>query len=276
MVIPKLLALDLDETTLDQNSCLSPENRRALESAIARGIQVVVATGRAVTALPKEILKFPGIRYAITGNGAAVWDLAKGKALRRYLLSAAAVERVLTLMAGEQVTYEVSLEGYPYAQRDYIEHPDGYLSDGRTTEYLRRTRRPVEDIRAFILDHRAQLDSLNLVVSSLDLKARLMERLGQVDGVYITTSIPRLIEISNGESGKHRGLRFLAEHLGVRQADTAAFGNADNDAEMLLWAGVGVAVKNATPACLQSADYVTDGHDASGVAKAMKKLWGIG
>lgn len=275
MVRPKLLALDLDETTLDRNSALSPENRRALEAALDRGIHVVVATGRAVTALPEEILKFPGIRYAITGNGAAVWDLAKGKTLRRYLLSAAAVERVLMQTAGEQVTYEVSLEGQPYAQRDYIEHPEGYLSDGRTTEYLRRTRRPVKDIRAFILDHRAQLDSLNLVVGSLDLKARLMERLGQVDGVYITTSIPRLIEISNAESGKHRGLQFLTEYLGLRQQETAAFGNADNDAEMLAWAGTGVAVSNATPVCLAAADYVTDHHDDDGVAKALQQLWDI-
>lgn len=275
-MIPKLLALDLDETTLDENSRLSPKTRRALEAAIARGIHVVAATGRAVTALPEEILKFPGICYAITGNGAAVWDLTEKTPLRRYFLPPGAAEEILALSAGELLTYEVTVEGQPYAQRDYIQNPDVYLTDGRTSDYLQRTRRPVENITAFIRAHSTHLDSLNLVVGSLEVKQRLMERLKQVKTVYITTSIPRLIEISNAESGKHRGLRFLAEYLGVRQADTAAFGNADNDAEMLLWAGLGVAVKNATPACIAAADYVTDHHDADGVAKAMWELWGIG
>lgn len=275
MVRPKLLALDLDETTLDGQGRLSRENRSALEAAIAQNIQVVVATGRAVTALPEEIRHFSGIRYAITGNGAAVWDMRQEKPLRRFLLPPGAAEAVLALTAGEMLTYEVTVAGQPYAQRDYIQNPDRYLTDGRTSDYLQRTRRPVEDIAAFIRMHDTEIDSLNLVVGSLEVKRRMMERLRQLDEVYITTSIPRLIEISNAESGKHRGLAFLTAYLGLRQQDTAAFGNADNDAEMLAWAETGVAVKNATPACLAAADYVTDSHDASGVAKALKTLWDI-
>ena len=269
------MALDLDETTLDGRGCLAPENRRALESAIIQGIQVVVATGRSVTALPEEILKVPGIRYAITGNGAAVWDLTEKTPLRRYFLPPGAAEEILALSAGESVTYEATIAGQPYAGWDYINDPDKYLTGGRTAEYIRRTRKGVAEITAFIGQHSAELDSLNLVVDSLELKRRLMERLKQVGGVYITTSVPQLIEISNAESGKHRGLRFLAEYLGLRQQETAAFGNADNDAEMLAWAGTGVAVSNATPACLAAADYVTDHHDDAGVAKALQKLWDI-
>lgn len=275
MVRPKLLALDLDETALDGQGCLSLENRQVLESAIAQGIQVVVATGRAVTALPEEICSFPGIRYAITGNGAAVWDLTEGKYLRRYLLPPTAAETVLELTAGEKVTYEVTVAGQPYAPQEYLQNPNKYLSDGQTADYLRRTRRGVADITAFIRQHSAELDSLDLVVADLNDKQRLMERLEQIGGVYITTSVQRLIEISNADSGKHRGLQFLTKYLGLARQETAAFGNADNDAEMLAWAGTGVAVSNATPACLAAADYVTDHHDDDGVAKALKKLWGI-
>lgn len=275
MVKPKLLALDLDETTLDRNSALSPENRRALEAAIAQGIRVVVATGRSLTALPEEILKFPGIRYAITGNGAAVWDLSRREVLRRYLMPSGAAEEILSLTAGKPVTYEATVAGQPYAGWDYINNPDKYLTGGRTAEYIRRTRKGVAEITAFIRQHSAELDSLNLVVDSLDLKGRLMDRLKQVGGVYITTSVPQLIEISNAESGKHRGLQFLTKYLGLRQQETAAFGNADNDAEMLAWAGTGVAVRNATPACLAAADYVTGHHDDDGVAKALQQLWDI-
>lgn len=275
MVRPKLLALDLDETTLDGQGCLAPETRRALEAAIAQGIRVVVATGRAVTALPEEVCGIPGIRYAITGNGAAVWDLKQGVPLRRYLLPPEAVAEILALTVGEPITYETAVAGQPYAQWDYIQNPDRYLTDGRTSDYLKRTRCAVKNIIAFIRAHSGELDSLNLVVGSLEKKQQLMARLKAVSGVYITTSIPRLIEISNAGSGKHRGLQFLVEYLGLRQQDTAAFGNADNDAEMLAWAGTGVAVQNATPGCLAAADYVTDSHDNAGVAKALGAIWDI-
>ena len=68
----KCIALDLDRTTLASDGHLSRENREALEEAIRAGIHVAVASGRSLDSLPEEIMDIPGIRYAITSNGAAV------------------------------------------------------------------------------------------------------------------------------------------------------------------------------------------------------------
>ncbi len=272
---PKLIALDLDETTLDRESCLSPRNRAALTRAVERGVEIVVATGRPMDSVPREIREFPGLRYAITGNGAAVYDLRSGKALLRHLVPAAAVEQVIGLANGEPATLEVFIQGRAYAQADYLRHPENYMADEQTKHYVQSTRNPVPDIVDFARAHRTELDSIDLVVADLDTKARLWEGLKQVGGVYITTSVPRLLEISNEACGKHRGMEFVAKLLGIRREDTAAFGNADNDADMLRWAGLGVAVDNASVACKAAADFMTAAYWDDGVARVFEEVFGI-
>lgn len=274
-MMPKLIALDLDETTLDQNSRLSPENRAALEAALSRGVDILVATGRSMATVPREIRDFPGIRYAITGNGAAIYDLQTGQAIQRYLLAPEAVLRILELTAGEHLTYEAFLNGDAYAQADYIRHPEEFMADAQTRTYVQATRNPVPDILDFIRQHAAELDSLDVVAGDPETKRRVMERLQQVDEVYITSSVSRLVELSDQHCGKHRALAHMASLLGIDRADTAAFGNADNDAEMLYWSGCGVAVANASPACLAAADYVTAASWENGVAQAFSRLFDI-
>lgn len=276
MVNPKLLALDLDETTLDRQGRLPPENRRALEAAIARGIHVVVATGRAMASISEEMREFPGIEYAIGGNGATLFRLKTGEILRHCMLPEEIPAQVLELSRGENLTYEAVVDGTAHGQQDYIDDPTRYMADARTAAYVQSTRRPVPDIQAFIRAHRGELESMDLVLGDLATKQRMQEKLKTLDGVYITSSVPRLLEISHQNSGKHRALRWLAEYLNIAPGECAAFGNGNNDAEMLRWAGTGVAVKNATEICLGAADYVTADHDDAGVAKALKTLWGIG
>lgn len=273
--MPRLVALDLDETLLDQNSKLSPGNRAALEAAVEQGAAIVIATGRAFETVPEDMLGFPGVRYAICSNGAGVYELSTGKALVRYQLKPAAVERVLSLAEGENLTYEAFIDGRAYAQRDYVENPARYMTDAATVQYVKASRRPVPDILAFVRQHGAELDSLALVAGNMTVKKSMMEKLAAVDGIYVTTSVPRLVEISDINCGKHRALAFLADYLGIPREKVCAFGNADNDAEMLSWAGTGIAVANSSPACLRAADVVTGHYLEDGVAQALKNCFGI-
>lgn len=65
---PQLIALDLDETLLNQDSRLSQGNRAALEAAVKQGVVIAAATGRAFETVPEEVLGFTGVRYAICSN----------------------------------------------------------------------------------------------------------------------------------------------------------------------------------------------------------------
>ena len=77
----RLIALDLDGTLLDDRKQISRRSLRALRAAADQGVLLVPATGRTVAGIPAELLALPGVRYAITANGARVMDLAENRAL---------------------------------------------------------------------------------------------------------------------------------------------------------------------------------------------------
>ena len=91
----RCIALDLDRTTLSSAGHLSERNRKVIEQAIESGIQIAVASGRSLDSLPAAVLEIPGIRYAVTSNGAAVYDLKERTCLRQYKLRTEAVRDIL-------------------------------------------------------------------------------------------------------------------------------------------------------------------------------------
>lgn len=267
------IALDLDRTTLDARARLSEENRRALEYAIGKGVHVVIASGRAFSTLPKDVTEIPGVEYAITSNGAAVYHIPSGACLHRYTLPEGAAEKILQLTGAETVSYEAFVEGQAYGARDYVENPEKYGATPGALAYVKATRRIVPDIRAFILAHRDALDSVDVVVRDGAQRDRLWAALkAGIPEVYITSSVDQLLEISHHQAGKHSGLAFILDRLGLPREAAAAFGDGDNDADLLHFAGCGIAVANASPACLAAADHVTKAHDAHGVAHGIFEI----
>ena len=270
------IALDMDQTTLNEFGQLSEGTCRALKRAIGKGVHIVIASGRTFTSLPEDVLAIPGIEYAVTSNGAAIYHVPSGRCLHRYLLTPRSVEQVMALTAGEDVTYEAFVEGQAHADRTYVEDPAAYGADALAAAYVRRTRCPEPDIVTFLRDHIRELDGMDIVLRDHTEKARLWRMLErEVPELYVTSSIERLLELAHRDAGKHSGLRFVLEQLGISRQETAAFGDGDNDAQMLAFAGTGIAVANATPACLAAADMVTKSNREDGVAYAMECFLGI-
>ena len=232
---------------------------------------MIVASGRPVSSLPEEVVGIPGIRYAVTSNGAAVRDLETGEILREYKLTPKAAEEILKLTEGMDVAYETFIAGIPYAQASYVADPVRYGAAATAVSYVRRTRKPVEDIRGFIRRHKEELDSIDVVIR--EGKEALWKKLEtQVEDIYVTSSVPQLLEISYKEAGKASGVRFLLDHLKIAREHLAAFGDGDNDSGMLRLAGVGVAVANAVPGCLAAADRITGSNDEDGVAAELERI----
>ena len=102
------------------------------------------------------------------------------------------------------------------------------------------------------------------------LEARMKARF---DGrLYISKSLPFFLEFASPEVTKGSGLGFLAEHLGFTRERTVAFGDGENDVELLEWAGFGVAVANAHPRVLAVADWVCPSAAEEGVARVVEAL----
>src|SRR5207237_47972 len=79
-------------------------------------------------------------------------------------------------------------------------------------------------------------------------------RLG--DRLYISKSLPHFLEFADKGVTKASGLEFLARYLGFTAEQTVAFGDGENDRELLEWAGYSVAVAHAHADLLTSADLV--------------------
>ena len=273
----KCIALDLDCTTLNAQGVLSEGNRKALEYAISKGVHIVIASGRPFGALPKDVVAVPGIEYAITSNGAAVYHIPTGNRLHGFTMEPESVREVLRLTAGEPVIYETFVEGIAHIDAAMLRDPGAYgFGDPRSVRYLEATRTPIENIHAFIEEHIHELDSLDLIFWDKSVARRIGPMLRErVPDLYSTSTIWQLLELSHKDAGKHSGVRYVTELLGLSPAQTAAFGDGDNDVEMLQYVGCGVAMANASPTCLAAADLVTGHHDEDGLAQGIYQLLGV-
>ncbi len=267
----KCIALDLDRTTLTTEGRLSDGNRRALEYAINKGIHIVVASGRAFDTLPKDVMAVPGIEYAVTSNGAAVYHVPTGRCMVEYNLPQEVPGKVLELTKGiEHISYECFIHGKAFGGQEYLEDPAHFGASEQSVRYMKETRTLVPDIRAFILEHAHELNSMDVLVPDMKVNLQIQEIIRRnLTYIYMTSSFFQLVELANKECGKANGLRHVARILGIEREELAAFGDAGNDSEMLAYAGTGIAMENASADCKEAADHITKHHDDDGVA------WGI-
>ena len=263
----KCISLDLDRTTLTAHGHLSEGNYNALCNAIENGVHIVIASGRSFDTLPKDVLAVPGIEYAITSNGAAVYHIPTKSCLHEYKMTPASIECIIQVAEKHQTALEVFIDGTAYALKAYVEDPVSYGTTPQAIPYVQSTRNPVDDIVSFIREHIDHIDSMDIVVSGDQQKKLIWDELKlNCDEIYITSSVSQLIEISHKDAGKHSGLRFIREHLHLKPEETAAFGDGDNDIDLLKEAGIGIAMENASSKCKEAATYITKHHDKDGVA----------
>ncbi len=270
------VALDLDGTTLGPGGVLSPYTREILEKLIARGVHVVVASGRSFTSLPQAVLGIEGVEYAVCSNGATVWHVPTGACIRRTVLAPGAAADILHALAEEKVCFECFIEGRPYADAAYVADPVAHGASAAAIPYIQSTREPVADVKGFILSHADELESLDVVVGDPEKKAALWKLLaGLRDDLYVTSSVPQLLEIAHRNAGKRAGLATVLAGLGLTESQTVAFGDADNDIDMISWAGIGIAMENGTEGAKKAADRIAPPNDEDGVARMLESLFAL-
>ena len=157
----KLLALDLDGTLLNGEKQISPRTRAALDRVRQQGVLVVPVTGRPSQGIPQAVLDLPGLRYAVSSNGATIRDLATGQVLLEKLLPAATCLEVLDRCAQVPMLREVFRAGVGYLSRGDYEtlraryagtsmlqyHLDTrQVLPGTVAEFLQADPRPVEEL----------------------------------------------------------------------------------------------------------------------------------
>ena len=115
------------------------------------------------------------------------------------------------------------------------------------------------------------MQKLQLYFTDMQERARQLEVLpGMFPGMAFTTSVPFNIEVNSSAATKGQGLAALCSLLDIKPEEVLAFGDDRNDADMIRFAGVGVAMENAIEELRAAADWVTASNAGAGVARGIE------
>ena len=271
----KMIGLDLDGTVFTDKKEITRRTREAIRAAIRQGVTVLVATGRPWTGIPAGLREFPGMRYALTSNGARILDTVSGRVLEERLLSGEAAKKALEICGKYDTLQEVYFDGQGYAQADRMAHVEKYHRNPAMCEYIRKTRIPVKDLNALeeLVDRKGGgLDKTQALFADMEERSRAWKELEEAGGLELVGSLKYNIEINAKGVNKGTGLVNLGRLLGIPREEIMACGDGDNDTVMLREVGFGVAMANAEEQVKAAADYITLSNEEDGVADVIEKF----
>jgi Cof subfamily protein (haloacid dehalogenase superfamily) len=221
----------------------------------------VLVTGRMFRSVRRYALEAELDDPIVCYQGAVVAEPVSGRWLRHEPIPLELAREAITVLNAEGFglncyvgddlyVAEITPEARRYADFQHLElHPVGDLA----------TWLDVPPTKLVVIDDPEVLD---------ELKQRMVSRF---DGrLYISKSLPFFLEFASPDVTKAAGLEFLSEHLGFARERTLAFGDGENDIELVDWAGYGVAVENAHERVKEVADLVCPAVDEEGVAQVLE------
>lgn len=242
---------------------LRPRTLAAVAAARGAGIRVIVVTGRMFrSALPyaqQAGIDEPLVCY----QGAAVVEPATRRFLLHDPIPLDVARETIAEVAGRGVTLNAYVGDELYVARVTPE----------AERYARFQKLPIHevgDLLSWIDTPPTKLVAVGEIEAMDELKVEMRTRFDDV--LHISKSLPIFLEFSRKGVTKGSGLRFVAEHLGFALEHTVAFGDGENDLELLDVAAFGVAVEDADPALLAGADLVCPSAEEEGVAQVIEAL----
>lgn len=267
----KLLAIDMDGTLVTSKKEITPRTAEVLRAAMQKGIEICIATGRYTTYL-FDILRPLGITGpAILGNGAAVMD--EKNVYFHSLISEADLRQISALCLKERAALFVSVEGYTCClDNDYTMQAARHWAADRPDNDIMATLHFYQDPEKLLQDVIGKTGKL-IVLHFEEKRAReLIEIFREQSSLGVIYSEFGHIDLANPGLTKLSGLKMVMEMKGLSPEQVMAFGDGENDIEMIEYAGFGVAMGNACPGAKAAADYIAPGNDQEGVAKTIEKF----
>ncbi|MBQ9726873.1 MAG: Cof-type HAD-IIB family hydrolase [Kiritimatiellae bacterium] len=269
----RLAALDLDGTLLDSEKRLSARNRAALAAAAARGVEIVPSTGRFFDGMPDAVRALPFVRYAITVNGAQVWDRAAGRSLVRAEIPLATAVAVMETLDAFDCIYDCYQDGWGWMTAAMRDRAADYAPDAHYLAMIRDLRSPVPELKAHLAAKGADVQKVMCFARDASLRPAIRAALAaRFPELALTASTPNNVEINHALANKGEALRRLCGALGFGPENAMAFGDGLTDLPMVRAAGLGVAMANAAPEVRAAAGFVAPSNDEDGVAAALERF----
>ena len=257
----KLVALDMDGTLLNSQKVITPRTKQAIQAARDKGVVVVLASGRPIEGMHHSLAELAmnsNDDYVLSYNASLVQRVASKEVIRKQILTGADA-KVIARLARELGTFvhafspergliteahnpytqhESDINGMPITLMDFVELSD----DEEIVKVMMVAQAPI------LTDAIAQLPA------------------GLYQDYTVVQSAPFFLEIMHQNSNKGTGVAMLAEHLGFDACEVICMGDAGNDQHMIQYAGLGVAMGNATDDIKALANHITLSNDEDGVA----------
>lgn len=266
-----LIAVDMDGTLLNSKNVITETTLAVLKDMTAKGHLLIPASGRALCLLPKALkeLKLP---YAITENGALIWDDQEKKSLFRGELPVC-VSREILLQTEKLACYvEIFSEGKAYADQRVLPRLEGTSLGQLFRDYMLADHIFLQggNQTAALL---AKAEKINVYFEHPEEGMSFYRSWKERSDVEVTTSIGGNVEFNARGINKGTALRFLQEKLGIPKERCIAFGDNENDLEMFEAAGRAVAMGNAKPHIRARADLIAPTNDEDGVARVLGSMF---
>ena len=260
----RLVAMDLDDTLLRDDWTISPRVILAIQKAIAQGVKMTIATGR-MTISARPYAEQLGLDIpVITYHGAMIQQVLSEEILFRCVIPSLLATEIVEDVASRGVHAQIYL-------KDRVITPE---LNAWSDEYARIASVRIEEanLSTLLSQEPEGVEKILLMgeESVLDQLAPLL-RHSYGEKVHITKSKPCFLEITDSSVNKGVALAALADHLGIDRSEVMAIGDSFNDLEMIIYAGLGVAMGNARQEIQDRADIVTASNEEDGVAEAIER-----
>ena len=269
----RLIAFDLDGTLLNAAKVLTQRNKAALEHAAEKGILIVPTTGRLFDAIPEEIREFPFLRYAITINGAAVFDTETGDNIYRAEIPIEQAIEIMSYLDKFPIIYDCYKDNTGWMTQSMWDQAEVFAPNAYYLSSIRTRRKPVPELTEYLREQGGSVQKIQLFSTDPALRTALLKELPtRFSHLAVSSSVERNVEINHEDANKGAALLALASRLGLDRSQVMAFGDGLNDISMIREAGIGVAMLNAVDEVKAAADLITGSCEESGVAEVIEQI----
>ncbi|ABM03650.1 Cof-like hydrolase [Psychromonas ingrahamii 37] len=263
----KLVVLDMDGTLLNSQKEITERVRKAINAAKDIGIKVVLASGRPIDGMSPalEALSLTTVDdYVLTCNASLTLNAGSREVIRSEFLTGQDARDLYHL------SVKLGVNTHAYSAKQGLITP----KTSKYTEHeadINQIKINICDFTTLEPDHEMlkimMIDEADLLTAAIN---RLPDSLQEK--YSMAQSAPFFYEFMSKKSGKANGVIALAAYLGFTQEEVICVGDAGNDLEMIQYAGLGIAMANATDDVKAVADYITLSNDQDGVAHVFEKF----
>jgi Cof subfamily protein (haloacid dehalogenase superfamily) len=263
----KLIALDMDGTLLTTDKKVSQRTEAAIKAAEAKGVKVVLASGRPLIGINRyleELELIKGEDYVLSFNGGLVLNTKTEEIVSKVSLKGSDLKYIY------EISRELNINIHAFSAKDGLITP----KNSQYTEHEAEINGIDINIKNFNeVDDNEDIIKV-MMIDPQEILDPAIERLPKevYDKYSVFKSSPFFLEFTHKEVDKGLGLKRLGEYLGIKKEEIIACGDAGNDLSMVKYAGLGVAMDNAVPEVKEAADYITASNDEDGIAKVIEKF----